>query len=479
MSKLWEELVESGVIDSKVQEALEQKLEEVKADTRSSIEEEVRAEFSARLEKDKGDLIQAMDKFLNEAISRELSEFQEDRKEVKAQKTRLEQAVKEARTDYNHKIAEHTDLMKNFMMKQLHTEIREFAGDRQAAAKQRVKLSRAILEARQTYESKLAEHMDLLKSFMFKQLHEEIAEFSQDKKILEEQKRTTAKKLREHRVALQEQFANRQSTLETFILEQLKKEIGEFHEDKKALVEQRVKLQATSKQEIAEAKKKFVERASKIVESTLTTQLQTEMEQFKDDIKSARQNHFGRKIFEAFSAEFMSSYLSEGTKVKQVMNKLDEAQAKITATEQKLTEMAKAKEVAERKITLAEDKSRRAEIMNDLLAPLKGQKKGVMSNLLESVKTDNLKAAYQKFLPHVLNEGKGRKTAGRATLTEGRKVNTRPESADSKTTQKGKIVESTGNRVNRLAESVQAEQNDKTVEEVELNEFLHLAGINR
>lgn len=474
MSKLWEELSESGVIDEKIQEALEQKLaetkEEARSEARQELEESVRSELSARFEKDKGELVTAMDKFLSEAVSNELNEFQEDRREVKAQKVRLENAIKEARADYTTKTQSHMDLLKEFMMRQLKEELTEFAGDRNAVAKQRVKLSRAILEARRTYETKLQEHIELMKKFLMTQLHEEISEFQIDKKELEEQKRETAKKLREHRVSLQEQFANRTSTLEKFVLKQLRKELTEFNEDKKALVEQRVKLASESKTQIEEAKSRFVKRASELVESTLEDQIRTEMVQFKDDIKAARQNHFGRKIFEAFSEEFKSSYLSEGTEVRKVETKMAEVTKKLEDTETKLTESRKSKEASERKLVIAEEKAQRTRILTDLLTPLKRDKKSIMSELLENVKTNGLKKAYSKYLPAVLNEG-GAKKAQPSKLTEGR-----GRKAQKKVT--SRIVEATGNRVNRLTESAEAENNQTDQPDPELTEFLALAGVN-
>jgi hypothetical protein len=472
MSNLWEELVGSGVINDKVQEALEQKLEDVKAETRKLVEAEVRADLTARFEKDKGDLIAAMDQVVRESITRELTEFQTDRQELKTQKVRLAKAIKEARAEYKTKLAEHSNVMKTFIMNNLKSELAEFAGDRAAIAKQRVKLSKAILEARKSYEAKLQEHVTLLKTFMLKQLNEEVSEFYKDKKALNEQKIITARKLKEHRNAMNNAFKHKTKTLETFVLGQLKKELREFKEDKDALVEQRVKLAGEAKRELAEAKKQFVKRAANLVENTLKDHIQKEMNQFRDDIKFARENHFGRKIFEAFSTEFMTSYLAEGTRVKQVQNKLDEANHKLNDAAKKLNEMARVKENTERKIKLVEDKHRRNEILNDLLSPLKREKKDMMANLLESVKTEQLKAAYHKFLPHVLNEGGSSKAnAGRATLNENRVF------VKNQKINESKIVENTGNRKNRISESVATDNNNISADSQELNEFLALAGI--
>lgn len=478
MSKLWEELKESGIINEKIQEALEQKLAEVKENTRKELEESIRAEYSARFEKDKGVLVTAMDKFLKEALEKELTEFQEDRRAVKEQKVRLEKAIKEARDDYRKKIKEHRDVLNKFVMEKLRDELKEFAGDREAVAKQRVKLSRAILEARKTYETKLREHMDMMQKFMMKKLHEEIKEFYEDKKQLEEQKAQTSRKLHEHRKALNEQFTKRMATLEKFVLGQLRKELLEFKEDKDALVEQRVKLAAEAKQKIAETQRQFIKKAAKLVEGTIEEQIRKEMVQFRDDIKFARENHFGRKIFEAFAAEFMSSYLSEGTQVKKAVKKVEELQQKLDEATKQLEKQSKLVESAKRKIALAEDKAKRQEILSSLLSPLKRDKRAVMAELLENVKTENLQAAYNKYLPSVLSEGQRSQGAGTSRKTRlGRRENVLTENK-TQTRSVNSIKEATGNRVNRVSASVQEENQ----EDQELQEFLKIAlpqGVNK
>jgi hypothetical protein len=94
-----------------------------------------------------------------------------------------------------------------------------------------------------------------------------------------------------------------------------------------------------------------------------------------------------------------------------------------------------------------------------------------MSELLESVKTDQLKNAYNKFLPNVLNEtGSIKAASSRENLTENRKSNS--NSQPLRTT-----VEATGNRINRLATSAQAEASVENQANKELKDFLFLAGV--
>jgi hypothetical protein len=50
------------------------------------------------------------------------------------------------------------------------------------------------------------------------------------------------------------------------------------------------------------------------------------------------------------------------------------------------------------------DLMERKEKMADMLKPLGKQKSEVMSQLLESVQTDNLQASFDKYLPHVMSD---------------------------------------------------------------------------
>jgi hypothetical protein len=76
--------------------------------------------------------------------------------------------------------------------------------------------------------------------------------------------------------------------------------------------------------------------------------------------------------------------------------------------------LAEAIELTERAKVLVESKNReirtiresneRYTIMGELLSPLNKDKADVMRNLLESVQTNRLKSAYEKYLPAVLED---------------------------------------------------------------------------
>jgi hypothetical protein len=250
-------------------------------------------------------------------------------------------------------------------------ELEEFQADKAKVAEDRV-----------AYRKHMSEHANVLDEFVMETLRKEINE------------------LREDREAQDKNMAQ----LEGFVLEQLTKELNEFHEDKRSLVEAKVKLIKEGKEAIESTKRKFIESAATKVEGILENTIKKELTTLKEDIQVAKENTFGRKIFETFAAEFMSSYLNEGTEVAKLnksMDKLkaqlDEANKAVAEKEVQLTESA-------RKARIEADKAERKTALNEMMAPLSKQQKEIMGALLESTKTADLQNAFNKYLPSVLKE---------------------------------------------------------------------------
>jgi hypothetical protein len=250
-------------------------------------------------------------------------------------------------------------------------ELEEFQADKAKVAEDRV-----------AYRKHMKEHAVVLDEFVMETLRKEINE------------------LREDREAQDKNMVQ----LEGFVLEQLTKELNEFHEDKRSLVEAKVKMIKEGKEVIEQTKRKFIENAATKVESILENTIKNELTTLKEDIQVAKENTFGRKIFETFAAEFMSSYLNEGTEVAKLnkamdnlKSQLDEANKAVAEKEVQLTESA-------RKARVAEDIAERKLIMNEMMAPLSKQQKEIMGALLESTKTADLQGAFNKYLPSVLKE---------------------------------------------------------------------------
>lgn len=265
-------------------------------------------------------------------------------------------------------------------------ELTEFAQDKNKLAEDRV-----------AYKKAIGSHAKVLEKFVMDVLKKEITE------------------LREDREAQKTNFGK----LEGFVLGQLTKELNEFHEDRRSLVEQKVKMVKEGKKVIEEAKGAFVKNAAKKVEKIMAESIRGELTTLKEDIQIAKENDFGRKIFETFAAEFMTSTLSEGTEVSRLSRKISSLSKKLAESEQTITEKDKAIMEASRKAAIASDLADRKSIMSEMMSPLNGDQKQLMSALLEGVKTNKLRVAYDKYLPNVLNEDTSKVgNKNKAQLTE-------------------------------------------------------------
>ena len=146
----------------------------------------------------------------------------------------------------------------------------------------------------------------------------------------------------------------------------------------------------------------------------------------KEDIDSARNNSFGRKLYEAFAQEYSASFLnekSETSKLLKIIKKKDQELAEATNA---IAEKANLVESTQREIRVTKDLMERKQVMAELLSPIAGDKRALMKQLLESVETKKLSVAFEKYLPTVM-EGATVKAA-KAKLTESSEVTGNRES---------------------------------------------------
>ncbi len=287
-------------------------------------------------------------------------------------------------------------------------------------------------EFAQKFEHDKGTMVESINQFLEEKVRAELSEFAEDKKALAEEKVVYRKKLKAFESFLAQGLAKevkelredrvKASTslkqLEGFVIEQLSEEIKDLHADKKALVEQKVKMVKEGKSVLAEAKRDFLVKASKLVESNIDTLLRNEITQYRDDIVSARENDFGRRVFEAFAAEYMTSHLNESSEAKKLQSILSVKEDEIGKLNESLKKKTGLVESAQRKATAAKDLLSRDRVMSKLLSPLGGDKKIVMKDLLESVQTDKLEKSFNKYLPAVLNEGQKRNVESSTVINE-------------------------------------------------------------
>jgi len=217
--------------------------------------------------------------------------------------------------------------------------------------------------------------------FLGENLKKEIAEFVQDRKKLHE---GLAK-------------------LEKFVVRALAEELTEFAEDKKDLINTKVKLVAEAKEKLEALQTQFVRRASKMVQEAVTTTVRAEMTQLKEDIKIARENNFGRRLFEAFASEFSATHLNEHAEIRKLKDYVAAMATKLEEATIAVEQKAALAESKDREIAIIKDSISRKEKLDEMLKPLAADKAAVMASLLESISTEKLDGAFQKYLPAVMN----------------------------------------------------------------------------
>jgi hypothetical protein len=326
--------------------------------------------------------------FENNVISEEIKSEIESAWESRIQESR-DHVTAELREEfaqkYEHDKSAMVEAVEQMLTDRLQAELGEFAEDRQG-----------LIEARAKYAKKMKQDSKAMESFVLKNLRNELVELHEDRKAV----------------------AGNVAKLESFIVDALAKEIAEFHADKKDLAETKVRLIRDSKAKFEEVKKDFINKSAKIIEETVAKGLRSEMTQLKEDIDAARKNDFGRRIFESFASEFAASHLNEKSETAKLLKVVSQKEMELEEAAKIVAETQEQVESKNKEIAIIKESINRREVMGELLGPLTGDKKSVMSELLESVQTEKLRAAFDKYIPSVMNGG----TPAKKALTEAKEI---------------------------------------------------------
>lgn len=308
---------------------------------------------------------------INEDIGQQLNEAWEAKLNEARQQVRAE-LHEEFAQRYEHDRSVMVEALDKMITDHLSDEIREFSEERKAMNEERIQA-----------QFKLRENATKFNDFMVTKLAEEIRELRSDRKTqMESQKK-----------------------LEQFVVHALSREIKEFSQDRQAVVEAKVKLVAEGRKQLEALKARFIAESAKKVSSAVTSHLKGELSQLKEDIKLARENNFGRKLFEAFASEFSVTHLSEKAETRKVLQALAQKDEQLAEATSKLQQAAQIVESKEREVRIIKESAQREKTMGQLLSSLNAEKAEVMKALLESVQTPKLENAFNKYLPAVLNTG--------------------------------------------------------------------------
>ena len=331
---------------------------------------------------------------INEDVGRELNEAWESKLNEAREQVRVELREEFAQR-YEHDRIVMVEALDKMVTESLSEEISEFQAEKQAMNEDRVQAKQQLRESAVKFNN-----------FMVTKLAEEIKELRSERKLQMES----------------------QAKLEQFIVHALAREIKEFTQDKQAVVEAKVKLVAEGRQQLERLKSRFVSESAKRLNTVVTSHLKGELGQLKEDIKVARENNFGRRIFESFASEFSVTHLNDKAETRKLMNALQLKDQQLAESINVINQSKKLIETKEREVRIIKESNQREKMMSDLLAPLNAEKASVMKDLLESVQTPKLQSTFDKYLPAVLNSGAERKST-KTTLRESVKEVTGDKSA--------------------------------------------------
>jgi hypothetical protein len=187
------------VISEEIKASIEAAFETRITEARTQVAEQLREEFAQKYEHDKQTMVEAVDRMITDQLSQELVEFADDRKQLAEMKVK-----------YAQKMKADTSVMKEFVTRQLASEVAELHEDQVVMANKFGKLEQFVVEA----------------------LAEEIAEFYKDKQDLAETKVRLVREGRAQLVKVKQQFVERAAKMvDGIVTEGLKTEITSLKED--------------------------------------------------------------------------------------------------------------------------------------------------------------------------------------------------------------------------------------------------------
>jgi hypothetical protein len=192
-------LFENNVISQEIKESIEVAFESRVNEARTQVAQQLREEFAQKYEHDKSAMVEAVDRMISEQLAVELVEFADDRKQLAEMKVK-----------YAKKMKADTKVMKEFVTRQLASEVAELHEDQVVMASKFGKLENFVVEA----------------------LAQEITEFYKDKRDLADTKVRLVREGRQEIKKVKEAFVQRAAAMvEGVVTTGLRSEITSLKED--------------------------------------------------------------------------------------------------------------------------------------------------------------------------------------------------------------------------------------------------------
>lgn len=199
MLDVLKQLFESNVVSEEIKASIEDAWNKKIQENRESVATELREEFAAKYEHDKAQLVESVEKMMEDRLEAEIVEFVEDKKQLV-----------EAKAKYAKKMKMDSKKMEEFVLRQLKSELSELHEDQKI----------------------MSTNFAKLEEFVVRQLAKEIAEFATDKKEVIETKVKLVKEAKSHLEAVKANFIKRSAAVvEATVAKTLKSEIHQLKED--------------------------------------------------------------------------------------------------------------------------------------------------------------------------------------------------------------------------------------------------------
>jgi hypothetical protein len=192
-------LFENNVVSEEIKESIEAAWDNRLSEAREQVATQLREEFAQKYEHDKNTMIEAVDRMISEQLASELVEFADDRNQLAEMKIK-----------YAKKMKADTGVMKEFVTRQLASEVKELHEDQVA----------------------MANKFGTLENFVVEALAQEITEFFKDKQDLAETKVKMIREGRQEIKKVKQEFVTRAAKMvESVVSQNLNSEITALKED--------------------------------------------------------------------------------------------------------------------------------------------------------------------------------------------------------------------------------------------------------
>lgn len=433
-------------LPEELQEQLSSAWNEAVQENKAEAVREIREEYENHYKNEVKTMVEAADSLINETLESELSEFNADRQKMFEAKKALLRNLKKSRMlkeQVEKKSKARVEVLEKMVLETLKGELKEFTDDRakleESLNNERIELAKEKMKAKKLSESQ----EKALNTFISETLREELVEFNNDRKEMLESL----------------------GKMENIVVRQLTEELSEFQEDRKQLQERKNQLETEFKEKLEEAKKVFIKKASKSAEAVINETLHSELTSLKEDIKQAKENTFGRKLFEAFATEFYYSHLSENTELSKLNKKLQSSSQNVEKLQKIVKEQQETINKSKKDLLETRKTYEKQNIISGLVSSLSGVQKRMMTQLLEGVEVKDLKTTFEKYLPTVLEKNSSdiKKSDSRTVMNENK--------------QKKQKTYSQANGSRNLSEKHQRTILEDVSDE-EINKIILQAGIN-